>query len=319
MSSGAKALRDRGGGKRSGFFAELKKSRVLFFMILPTLIFFFIFNYLPMAGVYLAFTRFSYNTGLFGSPFVGLENFKILFDQGTLGYLTKNTILYNLAFIGLGNLLQIAVAIVLSRVVSKLLKKTVQSITFLPYFVSFVIVQAFSYALFNSGTGIITMLMRNMGMVNAAPYSTPEMWPGIIVLVYLWKNLGYGVVIYLAAITGISDDYYEAAQIDGATVLQQIRYITIPLLVPTFIILLLLAIGGILRGQFELFYQLTGTQGQLFATTDILDTYVFRMLRVKFDVGLGTAAGLYQSLFGFVLILTVNWLVKRSHEEYALF
>jgi len=306
-------------GKKHGFLYDLKTNRVMWLMILPVLIFFFIFSYIPMAGVYLAFTRFSHSTGLFGSPFVGLENFRILFNQGTLGYLTKNTILYNIAFIGIGNVLQVTVAILLSRLNSKYFKKTTQSIMFLPYFVSYVIVAAFSYALFNSGTGIVTMFFRNLGMDGFAPYAMPGIWKYIIVIVYLWKNIGYGTVIYLAAITNISDEYYEAAQIDGATVMQQIRYITIPLLVPTFIILLLLAIGGILRGQFELFYQLVGNQGQLFTATDILDTYVFRTLRVKFDVGLGTAAGLYQSLFGFILIMVVNWLVKRKHEEYALF
>lgn len=310
--------REKSKGK-NGFLTELKKNRVLFLMISPVLAFFFLFNYIPMAGVYLAFTHFSYRTGLFASPFVGMENFKILFDQGTLGYLTKNTILYNLAFILIGNVLQVIVAILLSRMLSVWFKRTCQSLMFLPYFVSYVIIQAFSYALFNSGTGVVTMLVKSMGVADFAPYSTPGIWKYIILLIYLWKNIGYGVVIYLAAITGISEEYYEAAEIDGASILQQIRYVTIPLLVPTFIILLLLAIGGILRGQFELFYQLVGNQGQLFTETDILDTYVFRTLRVKFDVGIGTAVGLYQSLFGLILVVTVNWLVKRSHEEYSLF
>lgn len=304
---------------KHGFRTELRKNWVLFLMILPVVVFFFIFSYIPMAGVYLAFTRFSHSGGLFGSPFVGLDNFRILFSQGTLGYLTRNTILYNLAFIFIGNFLQITVAIVLSRLASRVFTRVSQSVMILPYFVSYVIVQAFSYALFNSGTGAVTLLVRQLGNPTFAPYSTPSVWKYIIVVIYLWKNVGYGTVIYLAAITGIDQEMYEAAQIDGAGVWHQIRYITIPSLVPTFIILLLLAIGGILRGQFELFFQLVGNQGQLFAATDILDTYVFRMLRVKFDVGLGTAAGLYQSLFGFVLIMTVNWLVKRNHEEYALF
>jgi putative aldouronate transport system permease protein len=272
-----------------------------------------------MAGVYLAFTRFSHRTGLFKSPFVGFANFKLLIEQGTLEYLTRNTILYNLAFILIGNVCQVVIAIALSRLGNVGFKRTAQSILFLPYFVSYVIVATFSYALFNSGTGVVTSLVRSMGNPAFAPYSDPGIWKHIIILTYLWKTLGYGTVIYLAAITGISDEYYEAAEVDGATVMQQIRYITIPMLVPTFIILLLLAIGGILRGQFELFYQLVGNQGQLFMATDILDTYVFRILRTSFDVGIGTAAGLYQSLFGFILIMTVNYLVKRRHEEYALF
>jgi putative aldouronate transport system permease protein len=306
-------------GKNRGFFRELNRNKILFLMLLPALLYFLIFNYVPMAGVYLAFTRFSHRTGLFKSPFVGFANFRLLIDQGTLAYLTKNTILYNLAFILIGNICQVAIAIILSRLGNIGFKRTCQSIIFLPYFVSYVIVATFSYALFNSGTGVITSLVRGMGNPAFAPYSDPGIWKYIIVLTYLWKSLGYGTVIYLAAITSISDEYYEAAEVDGASVLQQIRYITIPMLVPTFIILLLLAIGAILRGQFELFYQLVGNQGQLFQATDILDTYVFRILRTSFDIGIGTAAGLYQSIFGFILIMTVNYLVKRRHEEYALF
>jgi putative aldouronate transport system permease protein len=304
---------------KKGFLRELSRNRILFIMLLPALIYFLIFSYVPMAGIYLAFTRFSHRTGLFRSPFVGFANFKLLIEQGTLEYLTRNTILYNLAFILIGNTCQVTIAIILSRLGHIGFKRVCQSIIFLPYFVSYVIVATFSYALFNSGTGVITSLVRGMGNPAFAPYSDPGIWKYIIVLTYLWKSLGYGTVIYLAAITGISDEYYEAAEVDGATVMQQIRYITIPMLVPTFIILLLLAIGAILRGQFELFYQLVGNQGQLFRATDILDTYVFRILRVNFDVGIGTAAGLYQSLFGFILIMTVNYLVKRRHEEYALF
>jgi putative aldouronate transport system permease protein len=306
--------------KKTVFIDEFKKNKVLFFMLCPVCIYFIIFSYIPMAGVYLAFTRFSFRTGLFKSPFVGFENFRILLNQGTLAYLTKNTILYNLAFIFIGNTLQVTVAIVLSRLTFTGFKRSCQSIMFLPYFVSYVIIATFSYALFNSGTGLITIFVRNqLGNSGFAAYAAPSIWKYIIVIVYLWKSLGYGTVIYLAAITGISDEYYEAAEIDGASVWQQILHITIPLLTPTFIILLLLAIGGILRGQFELFYQLVGNQGQLFEATDILDTYVFRVLRVNFNVGIGTAAGLYQSLFGFILIMTVNYLVKRKHEEYALF
>ncbi len=306
--------------KKKGLLYDLRKHWIMWLMLVPVIVFFFIFNYIPMAGVYLAFTNFSFKGGLFGSPWVGMQNFKTLWDQGKIAYLTRNTVLYNVAFIFLGNFLQIAAAIVLSRMTNKVMKKSYQTIMFLPYFVSYVIVQAFSYALFNSGSGMVTMMVRSLtGNTNFAPYSTPGIWKYIIVLVYLWKQIGYGTVVYLAAITSIGDDYYEAAQIDGATVMQQIRYITIPLLVPTFIVLLLLALGQIMRGQFELFYQLVGNQGQLYEATDILDTFVFRMLRVSFDVGIGSAAGLYQSLVGFCLIMFINWAIKRNHEEYALF
>ena len=158
-----------------------------------------------------------------------------------------------------------------------------------------------------------------MGAAGFNAYTTPGIWKYIIVLIYLWKNTGYGMIIYLAALSGISKDYYEAAQIDGASAYQQIRYITLPQLTPTFITLLLLAIGNILRGQFELFYQLVGTNGLLYEQTDIFDTFVFRLLQNSFDVGLGTAAGLYQSFFGLFVVLSCNYFVKRSNPDYALF
>jgi len=305
--------------KKEGFLYELNKNKVMFLMIAPVLIYFIIFSYLPMVGVYFAFTRFNFNDGLFGSPFVGLENFKYLFTSGTLLKLTKNTLLYNLTFIFLGNSLQILVAILLSRVGSRVFKKLTQSLMFFPYFVSFVIVQAFLYTMLDSNTGMITHIVKSMGVETFNAYSTPGIWKYILVLVYLWKWVGYGTVIYLAALTSISDEYYEAADIDGATILQQIRYITLPLLMPTFIILLLLAIGHILRGQFEMFYQLIGNNGLLYDATDILDTYVFRTLRVTFDLGIGTAAGLYQSLFGFVMIMVVNYIIRKKNDDYALF
>lgn len=305
--------------KKDGVFAELKRNKILFIMLAPVLLYFVIFSYLPMIGVYFAFNRFNFNDGLFKSPFVGLENFKFLFMSGTLLKLTRNTILYNLTFIILGNACQISVAILLSRMASKVFKKLSQSLMFFPYFVSFVIVQAFIYAILDSNTGMATHIMKSLGFGEFNAYITPGVWKYIITIVYIWKWLGYGTVIYLAAITGISEEYYEASDIDGASIIQQIRHITIPLLTPTFIILLLLAIGNILRGQFEMFYQLIGQNGLLFDATDILDTYVFRTLKVTFDLGIGTAAGLYQSLFGFTLIMIVNFLIKRKNEEYALF
>lgn len=144
-------------------------------------------------------------------------------------------------------------------------------------------------------------------------------WILLIILFYLWKNLGYSMVIYLAAITGISDEYYEAAKIDGAHIFQRIWYITVPMLKSTFVVLLLFSLGSIMKGQFDLFYQLIGNNGVLYNTTDILDTYVFRSLKVTFDIGMATAAGLYQSLFGFILIMTVNYIIRRINDDYALF
>jgi len=288
-------------------------------MIIPIILYFCVVSYLPMVGVYLAFTRFNFRDGLLSSPFVGFENFKFLFQSGTLYTITRNTILYNLAFIFLSNFLGMMVAVMLNEVRNRWFKRITQSVMFFPYFISFVIVGAFVYNIFNFETGVLNNFLRMFGIEEFDAYGTTSIWKYILVLLYLWKNIGYNTIIYLAAIVGISDEYYEAARMDGANVFQQIRRITLPLLMPTFIVLLLLSLGGIMRGQFDLFYQVIGSNGTLFDTTDIIDTYVFRSLKVTFDVGLGTAAGLYQSFFGCLLILTVNYLIRRKHEEYALF
>lgn len=289
-------------------------------MITPAALFFLVFSYGPMVGIYYAFTQYNFRGGLFGSPFIGLTNFKILLQNGSLGYLTRNTVLYNLVFIFAGNFLEVIVAIMIHRMNAKRFKKFAQSVILFPYVISFVIVQVFAYAMLNGNSGAVTHLVREgLGMTDFNAYMTPGIWKYIIVLVYLWKRIGYGMIIYLAALSGISKDYYEAAQIDGASAFQQIRFITLPQLVPTFITLLLLAIGNILRGQFELFYQLIGTNGLLYEQTDIFDTFVFRLLQNSFDVGLGTAAGLYQSFFGLIVVLTCNYFVKRANSDYALF
>lgn len=305
--------------KKAGFWNELKKNKMLFLMLLPAFAFFLVNSYIPMAGIYYAFTKYNYRGGLFGSPFVGMQNFEFLWKSGTLATITRNTILYNIVFIVLGNFLQIFVAILISRMITRRFKKTVQSFMFLPYFVSPVILGVLVYNLFNYEHGFINGVITALGGTPLDVYNTPSYWPVIITVFYLWKELGYGMVVYLASITGISNDYYEAAQLDGANVFQQIRYITLPLLKPTFVTLLLFSLGGILRGQFDLFYQLVGNNGILFNATDIIDTYVYRTLTAYFDVGLGTAAGLYQSVFGFILIMVVNAVVKRINEDYALF
>ncbi|MFD0693221.1 ABC transporter permease [Paenibacillus sp. GCM10027628] len=288
-------------------------------MISPALLFFILFSYIPMVGIYFAFTKFSFDKGLFGSDFVGMANFKFLYQSGVLWNISKNTVLYNLAFIILGNMFQLVCAIFLSRISSKWFKKTAQSMMFLPFFISWVLVGAFAYNLFNSDNGVINTLLKQFDMPTYDFFLETAPWKYILVAFNIWKGLGYGTIIYLAAIMSINEENYEAARIDGANIFQQIRHITIPLLKPTFILLVLFSLGGILKGQFDLFYQIIGNNGTLFDATDIIDTYVFRSLTVNFDLGMGTAAGLYQSFFGFILVLTVNYLIKRHNNEYALF
>ena len=305
--------------REHGFIREFRKNWILFLFLVPCFLFFLINNYLPMTGIYFAFTQFNFRDHLFASPFVGFKNFGFLVRSEIL-HLTQNTILYNIVFIVVGNVLQIFFAILISHVDNKRLRKTSQTMIFMPYFVSYVILRVLVFNMFEYEVGLVNNFLVTMGMGRVDFYNTPGYWPWLITAFYLWKNIGYGMVVYLATITGISTEYYEAAQIDGASIYQQIRYITVPLLKPTFIILLLYALGGIMKGQFELFYQLVGNNGTLFNATDIFDTYVYRITTTQpLSMGLGTAAGLFQSLFGFIVIVVTNVCIKRKNPEYALF
>ena len=224
--------------KEHGILKEVRKNWVLFVMLVPAFVYFMINNYLPMIGVYYAFTNFNFRDGLWASPFIGFKNFDFLI-KADLYKLTRNTILYNLVFIGVGNVLQIIFAIFVSRVTVKWFKKTSQTLIFMPYFVSFVILKVLIYNIFEYQYGLINNVVTSMGGDRIDFYNTPSYWPLLITFFYLWKNIGYGMVVYLATIMGIDTEYYEAARVDGANIFQQIRYITLPLIKPTFVILLL--------------------------------------------------------------------------------
>ena len=305
--------------KRRGFLGRLAANRTLLLMCLPTIIFFFVFSYMPMPGSYVAFTRFDYGKGIFGSQFIGLRNFQFLFRSGQLALLLKHTVLYNLAFIILGNFLQLTFAILLNEVRSKRFKKITQSMMFLPYFISAVLVSLIVYNLINYDFGFLSTLVRQTGGVMPKMYSTPAAWPFIIVLVHLWQSTGYGTVIYFAAITGIDETMFEAAKVDGANGFQRIRFIILPSLRPTVVILFLFAIGSILRGNFGLFYNLVGNNSVLFPTTDIIETYVYRAMMNSFNFSQSSAVGLFQSVVGFGIVLIANFTVRRIDPDSALF
>lgn len=320
MGKGMRNVKSR--KKKESFLKEIWKKKTLYAMVLPAILFFFLFSYLPMCGIYYAFINYNYVGGLFHSPFAGLTNFKYFFHGGAespVWMLTKNTVLYNIVFLFLGNVLQCLVAILLTELSGKFFRRFSQSAILLPYFVSYVVVGTIAYNLFNYEFGAINSMIKSMGGEAVNFYSMPEIWPVIIVIFYLWKGIGYGTIVYLAAIMGIDREIYEAAKIDGCSIWKEIKYITLPLLKPTFIMLVLFNLGGIMRGQFELFYQLVGRNGQLFPTTDIIDTYIYRALTINFNVGISTAAGLYQSVFGLVIVLLTNHLVKRADPDSALF
>jgi putative aldouronate transport system permease protein len=307
-------------GSRRGFLTELSRSKTLLLMCVPAILFFFIFCYAPMPGAYIAFTDFKYNQGIFGSRFVGFENFRFLIISGKLWQLTRNTILYNLAFIFLGNAVQIFVAVLLNEVRVRWFKKLTQSVMFLPYFISAVLVGFLSFSILNYDYGFIPNICKAMGVDVPKFYSNPRVWPIVIVLVNLWQTTGYGSIVYFAAIMGIDPAIYEAAQIDGAHALQRIRYIILPSLRPTAVVLVLFSIGGILKGNFGLFYNLVGNGNPILQpTTDIIETFVYRSLMNQFNFSSSAAAGLYQSAVGFAIVMAANWFVKRLEPEYALF
>ena len=304
---------------RNGFWGDVVKYRTILLMLLPAVIFYLLFAYVPMVGIILAFKRFDYAGGVFGSPWNGLDNIRFFFESGDAWRVTRNTALYNIAFIAVNNILQIFAAILLFEVGGKWFKKITQSVLFLPYFISWVVVGAIAYNFLNYDIGTVNVVLEALGAAPIDIYNTPSYWPVILVIVSAWKLLGYGTVLYLAAITGIDTDMYEAAEIDGANVFQRIMKVTIPNLYPTVIILVLLAIGNIFRGDFGMFYNMIGNNGVLFSATDVIDTYVFRSLITTNEIGMSAAAGLYQSILGFVTIMFVNYMVRRYDKDRALF
>ena len=301
------------------FLEKVVRNRVLLFMCLPAVIFFFMFNYMPLPGIYVAFVKYNYRDGIFGSKFIGLDNFKFLATSGQLWTLTKNTILYNLAFIILGNMLAVFVAILLNEMQSKWFKKVSQTILCHPYFISQVLVGLLVFNLLNYDTGFVNGILSSLGMERWQPYSDPNVWPVLMVVIYLWQQTGYNSVVYFASIMGIDGEMMEAAKVDGANGFQRIRYIILPSLKPTIVILLLFALGGIVKGNFGLFYNIVGSNPILYPTTDIIETFVYRSTVQSFNFSTASAVGFYQSVVGFVIVMTVNYIVKKIEPDYSLF
>ena len=305
--------------KSNGFLVEFKKNKPLFVMILPAVVLTVVMAYLPMSGLILAFKNYRFDLGVFGSDWNGIENFRYLFESGTGWLITKNTIVYNLVNLITSQLLAILIAIFISEINKKFFKKISQSLIFLPYFISWVIVGTFVFAIFNYETGLLNSIIKALGGDPVNVYEMPGIWPVIIACFNSWKWCGYNSVIYIAAIVGVDAEIYEAASVDGANIFQRIRNITLPSIRATIITMLLLNVGRILRGDFEMFYQIVGQNGQLFNATDVIDTYVFRSLLQNSNLGMSAAASLYQSVLCFVIIIVVNRIVKKVDESNALF
>ena len=307
-----------------GFLKSVKKDRGLLALALPTTIWYLLFSYLPMIGILIAFKNFRINgkgffSSLFSSQWVGLKNFQFLFKTSDAWIITRNTVCYNLVFIVLGIVLPVIVALMLNELINKKMAKVYQSAMFLPYFLSWVVVSYCLFAFLSVDKGYINRVLMSMSKKPISWYSIPKYWPFIIILMSQWKGIGYNTVVYLASISGIDKTYYEAAMIDGATKWQQIRYITLPLLKPVVTILFILAIGKIFNADFGLFYQLPMNSGPLYPVTNVIDTYVYRGMMSMGELGMSSAAGLYQSVVGFILIMVSNFIVKKYDSENSLF
>lgn len=316
LASAAPALRTG----RSVKWKKVMRYRALFLMMVPGLLYFAINNYLPMFGIMIAFKNIDYAKGILGSDWIGFKNFAYLFKTSDAWKITRNTLLYNGTFIAIDLTLGVTLAILANEIKNKLAARFYQSVLLLPYLISMVIVSYLVLALLNVENGFVNrQVLPLFGTEPISWYSEAGKWPFVLTLVNMWHHMGYISIIFFAALVSIDNDYYEAAMIDGASKWQQIRSITIPLLLPTIIILGLLKVGKIFYSDFGLFYQVTLNSGPLQPTTDVIDTYVYRGFMTLGDIGMSSAAGFYQSLVGFVLVMISNYAVRRKNREQALF
>jgi len=298
-----------------------KEDIPLHLMALPTLIWLVIFCYLPIFGLIMAFQDLNITTGILGSRFVGVKNFEFLFTSTDAWVITRNTVCYNLVFIVLNMVLAVTMSLLLSEIHSRFYAKALQTIYMLPYFLSWAVVMIVVSAFLHRDYGIINNVLMNLGLQDGPVdyYQQRGLWPYLLVFINAWKGVGYQTVLYLAVISGISHEYYEAAVLDGATKRQQAWYITIPHLRLVIGISIILAMGNIFRGDFGLFYVVTKDSGRIYPVTDVIDTYIYRALTRLSNVGMATAAGFYQSVVGFALILTVNAIVNKIDPDSAMF
>ncbi|WP_338143320.1 ABC transporter permease [Paenibacillus whitsoniae] len=305
---------------RSTFLRTVRRYWIFYIMMAPAALLLIINNYIPMAGVLIAFKNVNYTKGIWASPWIGFDNFKYLFASESAWVITRNTISYNVVFIALNLVIAVTMAILFNEMRSKFLAKFHQSAMFLPFFLSMVCVAYLVYAFLGAEHGFLnTVLLPKLGIQPIDWYTEPKYWTVILPIVNTWKNLGYYTVIYMAAILAIDHEYYEAAIMDGASKWAQIRRITIPLIMPVMITMTLLQVGRIFYADFGLFFQVTKNAGALFPTTQVIDTYVYQTFLTMGDIGMSSAAGLYQAVVGFLLVLVTNLFVRKVSKENALF
>ena len=305
--------------KKESFFRQINSNRFIYLMALPGIVFFFVFAYLPIFGLLIAFQDFNPIKGVLGSKFIGLKNFEFLFSSSDWIKVTFNTVYLNILFIITGTVISIAIAIMLSEIGGKIFTKISQSVVILPHFISWTVVAMFSVSMFSSDNGWINLTLKGLNLQAISFYRDEQVWPAILVMIKLWHDAGFGSIIYLAAIAGIGQEAYQAAKIDGANRVQCIFHITIPMLKNTAVLLLLFGIGRIFYGDFGMIYAIVGDNPLLYPTTDVIDTYVYRALRQLGDMGMASAVGLYQSVVGFILVVASNTFAKRFDPDSAIF
>ena len=299
---------------------KFKNYLPFYLMALPGLIYLICNNYMPMFGVLLAFKKLDVTKGILGSPWAGFSNFEFLFRSKATLQIIRNTVLYNLLFMLLGTALAVALAILLNEIRHKNLGKLYQSLILIPYLMSWVIASYLVYAFLAQDIGIVNnSILKPLGRETINWYMEKKYWPYILTFCYMWKNIGYMMIIYYSSIVGLSQDYFEAASIDGATKWQQIRKITLPLIRSTIITMLVLSLGRIVASDFGLFYQIPKNSGALYAVTQTLDVYVYNALMKNSDFAMSSAASVFQSIVGFVFVLVTNAVVRKYNEESALF
>lgn len=300
--------------------SSLKTSLPLLLIALPGIVYLIINNYIPMVGLFLAFKKYNFMKGIFGSDWCGFDNFKFLFVTKDAWVMTRNTVLYNIVFVLLGTAMAVFLAILLCELGEALRAKVFQSLLLLPNLLSWVIVAFVVFALLNADTGFVNnSILKPLGIKEISWYTYPKAWPFILVITNLWKSAGYSSIVYMASISGIDKSLYESSALDGATKIQQIFRITLPMLKPTIITMTLMSIGKMFYSDFGLFYQVPQNSGALFNVTQTIDTYVYRGLMELNDVGMSAAAGFYQSIVGFILVLAANALVRKLDKDNALF
>lgn len=306
--------------KNKGVIPSIMRNWQFLLMVVPGTLLALVFSYLPMFGIVVAFKKIDYAKGILGSPWIGMNNFNFLFGYPDLKIIIRNTLGYNVIFIILGAIIPVTLAMLLSQLRNKRMSKVYQTVMMLPNFMSWVVVSYIVFAFLSFRLGIVnTLLLKGMGKAPVDWYSEVKLWPFLLVFLNIWKSFGYNTVVYLAAIAGIDGTLYEAAAIDGATRRQQMWYITLPELSNIVIIMMILAVGRIMSSDFGLFYNVPMEKGALFPVTNVISTFVYRSLKVNGDIGMSSAAGFFQSVIGFILVILTNGIVKKIDESKSLF